>query len=326
MKKREKILTLEEIKQKMLDTTASLWSHSTPLLSLIRFTDGPKLTPLSPEPYNQIFLVFLLDVANYHYEIVLDWIGDLKKKYRNLPWTPILAIQPNYLFVRNPKFIERLNLHPVFQSSPVFLDSTGEWFEFFKAQNSSTVLMIEKGITVVSERLFPNLSQQSKTIETLFQKILRNEDPGLPLLLAQMHSSKRPADTKIYQSSDYILSGQWISAGQAVVSEDSNATLSISIQTTHLRLIASPHPNARENTKFQLFLDNDPLPPNFFGTHVKPGEKNIAQSEINRAIGITELIRSDQPVQGTLKLKFMNAVENPMLIYGFHAGAILDSV
>ena len=101
----------------------------------------------------------------------------------------------------------------------------------------------------------------------------------------------------------------------SIATDDSQASVSFKFSGNKVRLIATTHPKAREATKVQIFLNDQPLPANVSGEHIHMNDKGQAVMEINRNAGVYELIDSETPLSGTLKVKIVNGVENPVIIY-----------
>ena len=82
-----------------------------------------------------------------------------------------------------------------------------------------------------------------------------------------------------------------------------------------MRLIAASHPLSRESSIINVFLDGAPLLSSLHGTPLRMNDKGFAVMEIAHHTGVYELINSDTAIKGTILIKFMNAVENPVIIY-----------
>ncbi len=317
MKRKEKVLTLEEIKEKLVQNQTPNWIHSAPLFGYVPGPEGIKILPLTSLVEKGIVVLFLVDVADYTFELVMDSIERLKSIYAGLPWIPTIAIEHKYIFLRNPKFFDRYRHSKVFASIPIYYDHQGEWFERYKAEKEPKIVILHQGNEILNIPLSSDMAAQMMKAELQFQEALRIDDQGLPLLDVALSSYKRPQDKRILPARELILDGNWVQASDSVMSEDSNASLSFHFEGSHLRLVAVTHPNARENARFTVSFNDEPLPSAHYGPGTRLGDKGNAISEINRVSGITEIVRSSLELKGTIKLKFLNAVENPVIIYGF---------
>jgi hypothetical protein len=172
------------------------------------------------------------------------------------------------------------------------------------------------GETLYKTSFQNNFSEQFYETELKFQEILRANNPGLPLFAVETKPLTLPTDRESKSYSDFMLEGYWTRAGDAITTEDANAKISFPFQGTYLRLIAITHPKAREGAKAQIFLNDTPLAQKLYGTHVHPGDRGQSILEVNKHTGVYEIIRSDEMIQGTISIKFLNTLENPVVVYG----------
>jgi hypothetical protein len=127
---------------------------------------------------------------------------------------------------------------------------------------------------------------------------------------------KKPVDHRALSARDLLLAGNWMQANDSVVTEDSTAGLSFNFEGSHLRIVAITHPNARETARLTVSFNDEPLPSAHYGANTRLGDKGTAISEINRTSGLYELVSSSLTLKGKITLRFMNAVENPVILYG----------
>ena len=316
MKRKEKVLTLEEIKEKIIQASATSWLHSPPLFGLLPTPEGSRMLPLSPTVDGKIQLLFLLDIADYHFDLVLDMIDHLKRDYRGLPWQPLIALEQKYLFLRNPRFFDRFRHSKNFGTIPLYFDAQGEWFERFGARDGSKMVILHNTNEVLNLPLLPNFSAQIQKMELQLHEVLRLEDPGLPLLDTDAHPPKKPLDKRSIPARELLLAGNWMQGNDSIVTEDSTAGLSFNFEGSHLRIVAITHPNARETARLTVSFNDEPLPSAHYGANTRLGDKGTAISEINRTSGLYELVSSSLTLKGKITLRFMNAVENPVILYG----------
>jgi len=318
MKRKEKVLTLEEIKARLIQQSAGNWLHSEPHFSLISTPEGIQVLPLSKTAESQILVVFLIDLTHYSAEGVLSTLDRFTQEYKGLPWSPVLVIEQKYLFLKDHHFFDRFRHHKSFANTPVFLDGAGDWFEHFKVEIGS-VIVLNRGREVFKESLAIDFESKISKMEQLLQDGLRVEDPGLPLFEVSEHAFDQGCDLKITEAGELALTGTWASTPGSVVTEDSNAQLSFHFEGTHLRLVGISHPNSREPTRFVITLNQEPLPSSHYGSATRLGEKGSSVSEVGKSHGVYELISSTNPLRGEIRIKFLNAVENPVILYGFRA-------
>jgi hypothetical protein len=313
-RRKERPLTLEEIKEKLIQAAGENWLHGEPLCGYTSLIDGGKIIPLSPKVEKSILVLFLLDAGDYTSDRALEALMRWQERYRKLPWTPIIAFRSKYLFQKVPRFFDRFRHIASFQALPLVIDPQDEWFQYFEAKGPTLVFSYE-GNTLFNEALLPDFAEQIENAERKLQENLHVRDPGLPMLEVEPIQVSLPIDTDRKLCTEIAQSGYWSAAGNAIASDDTNAKLSIPFSGTHLRLIAITHPQARENTKALIFLDDVPLNASVHGGNVHPGDRNQSVFEINKYSGVYELVKSDRKISGTITIKFLNAHENPVMIY-----------
>ncbi len=318
MKRKEKPLTIEEIKAKLTQQNLSNWIHSEPKLSLLPTPEGIKILPLSSSAENELLLLFLVDLTHYSSELVLESIDRLHQEYKALPWKPILVIEPKYLFLKDTRFFDRFRSFKTFASTSMFLDTKGEWFEHFNA-GDGLILLLHRGVEILRVPLVPGVSGPISKVERALQDGLRLEDPGLPLFRVQPQNFSKSPDLRITSPLELSTTGAWITSPGSIMSEDSNAQLGFYFEGSNLRLVGTSHPNSREATRFVITLNQEPIPTAHYGSSTKLGEKGTSISEVSKSQGVYELISSTTPLRGDIRIRFLNAVENPVIIYGFRA-------
>ncbi|MBU6154509.1 MAG: hypothetical protein KGP28_09435 [Bdellovibrionales bacterium] len=316
MKRKEKPLTIEEIKTKLTLENAGNWIHSEPHFSLISTPEGIRILPLSSKAETEILLLFFVDLTRYSSETVLEAIDRLHQEYKGLPWRPVLIIEPKYLFLRDSLFFDRFRSFKSFASTAILLDTKGEWFEHFNA-SEGRILLLHRGMEILQTPILPEVSNQLSKIEHALQDGLRLEDPGLPLYRVRPQNFTHVPDLQVITPRELTTTGTWATTPTSIVSEDSNAQVSFYFEGTRLRFVANSHPNSREHTRFILTLNQEPLASSHYGSNTKLGEKGSSVSEIGKSHGIYELISSTTPLRGEIRINFLNAVENPVIVYGF---------
>jgi hypothetical protein len=318
MKKKERAPTIEELKERLKIANAPLWQHSEPLFSIVTSPEGLKLFPLHESCEQSTLLVLLLDLTDYTSEAAQEILEEWASEYRGLPWKTVIIYQNNYLFMKSTgKFTEQLKASEVLNASALLVDPQGEWFEYFQAGGKPSILLLHRGNVLHRESLDGDFDSKIEAFESRFQEVLRLEDPGLSLFEVSRKTTQKPRDRKIISTSEFIQGGNWIQAAGSIMTEDSTGTLQFNFQGNQLRMIATLHPQARANCRFQVLLNNEPIKPQMYGKNVHQGDKGSAVSEVNKASGVFELVDSDNEVKGMITIKFQNALENPVIIYSF---------
>ena len=319
MRRKEKVLTIEEVKAKIIDQSTEKWLHSEPLLGIAAFSDGLKMIPLHSISEQGTLLLFMIDLGDYNVELVLEVLAQWMNEYKGLPWKPVIVFQPKYLFLKSSKFLDRFRSHQVFNSIPIFTDPLGEWFDYFGNSKESGLVIFHQGNVVFKENFGNQFHAKMKAAEKQFQDILRVDDPGLPLFEITDTITKKKPDLKKIELENLIQGGTWIQANDSLVTEDSNASLQFQFEGQCLRLLAITHPQARENTRFLIYLNDEPLSSVHYGKSTHQGDRGSAFSEINKSSGIFELIDADTPIKGKVTLKFLNTLQNPVIIYSLRS-------
>ncbi len=317
-KRKEKPLTPEEIKAKMIQQSSPQWAHSPPLLGLAGTPEGSAFIPLAPEAEKGTLLLFLLDWGDYLADGVLEILSGLLDEYAGLPWTPVIAYQPNTLYLKNTKFFDRYRNHPNFNTIPLFTDPTGDWFDLLRAEGGPVMAIVHQGIVVFKESMKSAPIQVILRAEQKLQEILRVEDPGLPLFGVRERTLKKRLGRGIISPDAFTLNGNWIRGAGSVMTEDSSATLSFQFEGEHLRLLAALHPMARDPCRFTVSLNDEHLVGVHYGPNTHQGDRGSAFVEIGRTQGIYEIIEAESALKGKITFKFLNAVENPVVLYSLH--------
>ena len=314
LRRKERPPTLEEIKEKLLEGTGESWLHSDPLCGFTPLIDNGRILPLTAKIENSVVVLFFLDPADFVTERSLEILGHWIERYRKLHWTPILAFRAKYLFLKNPRFFEAFRQFSFFPTLPIFIDEQNSWFNFVKAEGP-TLAFLQNGNIVFSTALLPDFANHLTAAEEKLQECLRTTNPGLPLLEVAQTVITKTVDQQTVVANDIGHAGYWTNSGNSITSDDPNAKLTIPFSGKHLRLIAIGHPQARESTKAQVFLDEIPLPAILRGAQVHAGDRGHSVFEINKHTGIYEIVRADALIKGTISVKFLNTLENPVVIY-----------
>ncbi len=314
-KRKEKPLTLEEIKAKMIQQSEESWTHSTPLIGLAASNDGPVWLPLDPSAAEGTLLLVMLEFGDYLSDAILGLISDMMDEYSKLPWRPVIAYQPTTLFLKQQKFFDRYRNQSNFHLIPVFSDQAGDWFDTLKTNGAPTLAILHQGIVVFKEPFGQDPIRTLLQAEEQLHQILRVEDPGLPLFRVTPRATKKTLEKGSIPIDSFTLGGNWIRGANTVMTEDSSATLSFQFEGEHLRLLANLHPQARDPSRFSIYFNDEPLASAHFGPNTYQGDRGNPTVELNRTQGVYEIIDAETPLRGKITFKFLNAVENPVILY-----------
>lgn len=314
-KRKEKPLTLEEIKAKMIAQSESSWRHSPPLIGLAASSDGPVWLPLDPSAAEGTLLFLMLELGDHLSDALLETVSDMIDRYSRLPWRPVIAYQPKTLFLKQAKFFERYRTQSHFHLIPLYSDDTGDWFDTLQTNGSPTLAILHQGIVVFKEAFGKDPLLTLLHAESKLQQILRVEDPGLPLFDVTRRETQKTLEKGAIALESLTLNGNWIRGANTVMTEDSAASLSFQFEGEHLRLLANLHPQARDPAKFSIYFNDEPLASAHYGPHTYQGDRGNPTVELNQSQGVYEIIDAERPLRGRITLKFLNAVENPVILY-----------
>jgi hypothetical protein len=315
LRKKEKVLSPAEIKEKIKKDSASHWMHSEPLFGIYSFPEGPRLLAVSDNAEHEVLLVFLLDAADYVTDRILDALALWKDRYRKLNWKPVLVFQQKYQFLKNAKFYERYKASPVFHTIPIYLDPFGELFEKYGSQKEPVALFLNRGEMAYSTPMMIDFPDKLLEIEAQLHRNLRQQDDGLPLPLLYRYDITAPIDQRQVKASEMTQTGNWIDGRTSLITDDPHAVLSFGFEGKSLRLIATLHPQARENAKIYITLDDQPLNHTLHSPLIHENDKGQSVLEINRNTGIYEILHSNQPIRGIVKFHFHLVIETPVIFY-----------
>jgi len=304
-KKREKEITPEQLREKYRKDYGPFWHHSEVLF-------GANLYPVSETFNNEITIIFLLDAGDFSTERVMETVQNWTVKYAKLPWVPVFAFQQKYAFMKNAKFMERYKNHKL------FIDVFGDLFERFGSGSEPVAVLLKNGQMSTSMPLLPKLSEQLFNLENELQKLLRVDDPGLPLPIAERWSKKdSPMEQKIVTPAEVTTSGEW-NGNEAMLFTDSNHTsISIPFKGRHLRMVGMAHPNALESVKASVTFNDKSLYNGIQGPFIHDDNAGNSMLEINKVVGNYDLIESDHEITGIVKINFLNVYDIGMIFYGF---------
>ena len=179
-------------------------------------------------------------------------------------------------------------------------------------------MIFKNGEFVSSFPLLPDLNEKFFTFEIEFQKILRINDDGLPLPIAEkMGAGTSPVAQEIVTPDLVSTFGKWEGGSTLLLTEQNDSIISIPFRGRFLRLLAMAHPNAHDPIKVAITFNEKALPNNFHTALVRDDKKGNTVFDLNKTIGIYDLIQSDREIVGIIKLNFINAFDNGAVFYGF---------
>ena len=320
LRKKERPLTPDELKEKLRKDTVERWLHSEPLFGLAPSPTGLQFFPLSVHAEKEIIILFLLDAGDFSTDRVLDVLDLWRTRYKKLPWKAVVAFQQKYIFLKNPQFFSRFRSHPCFSTLPMYSDPFGELFEKYGSSKEPVVAVFNQGNLVSSMPLNENFAQKALDLEVQLQQTLRQEDLGLPLPLLYPYTITVPVDLKSILPEEMTRSGYWVDSKTSLVTDDPNSTLSCTFEGKALRMITTLHPSARENCRIHVTLDGGPIRSQVKGEDIGAEEKGMSTMEIDRNSGIFEIIKSTDTVRGIIKFHFTSVIENPVIFYEMRIG------
>ena len=304
-KKREKEVTPEQMREKYRKEYSQFWMNSEVMF-------GANLFPVSPGFANEITVVFLLDAGDFTTERVCETMQAWNIKYAKLPWTPVIAFQQKYAFMKNAKFTDRYRNHRV------FLDVFGDLFERFGSGSEPVAVLLRKGELIGSYPLLPEIGSTLSQLEGELQKCLRIDDPGLPLPVPEKWVKKGgPVNQNTIPAGSVTTFGEWTASETMLFTENNNTSISIPFKGKHLRMVAMAHPNALESVKASITYNEKSLYNGIQGPLVHDDNVGASIFEINKVIGTYDLIQSEHELTGIVKITFTNVFDVGVIFYGF---------
>ena len=305
IKKKERVLTPDEFKAKQKRDYEYFWINSNVIF-------GANLYPVDDHFTKQVSILFLLDPADFTTERAVDLIQNWKIKYDKLQWDAILVFQQKYAFMKNPKFFDR------FKNQKIFIDTFGELFERFGSKKEPVSVVLKNGEFISSMPLLPNFLDMSYQLEQQLQSTLRMEDPGLPLSKSEKWSKKNvPMEQQNITPDQVTTFGEWNGTANLLMTEKNNSVLSIPFKGKFLRLVAMAHPTSRDPIKVSITFNEKPLATSIQTSVVHEDNSGVTSIELNKNNGIYDLIQSDTPLTGVVKLTFINTYDNGAIFYEF---------
>jgi len=303
LRKKERVLTPEEFKAKQKRDYAPFWFNSEVIF-------GANLYPVSESFTKQVTVLFLLDVADYTTERVIELLHYWEEKYTKLHWQGIIVFEQKYAFLKNPKFFDR------YKGQKIFLDTFGELFQRFGSLKEPVAVILKNGELVSSLPLLPNFSDTALDVENLLQSTLRIQDPGLPLPSAEKLTPNSATTQQTVTPEGVSTFGEWNGSKNLLITEKNGSIIAVPFKGKRLRLIAMAHPNARDSIKVSIMFNEKPLS-NALQNSLIHDFSGMTTFDINKVTGIYDLIESENEITGIIKLTFLNAFESGAVFYEF---------
>lgn len=312
LRRREKPLSPEELKDKILKEYSESWMHSEPHFG---FSSDGSIFPLSNLFQSEICLLFLLDAGDYITDRAYEFMQQLKSRYPRLPWIPMIAFSYKYSFLKNTKFLDRFKHFPIFHTTPLFIDKHMNLDRLHKIDKLPTVVFFNRAHDIKRISLAGNFEEAITECEKTLQIALRMYDIGLPLPNVPNFHAHGPVDMARTTLKDIVKDGNWVGFEGTIVTDDPKATIDTYFEGKQLRLISTLHPQARDASKLHVTMNDKPVPQNICGNNLKIDDKGHTVVEINRNNGVYELISSATPIKGKIRIHFVSVIENPVVFY-----------
>lgn len=320
-KKKQHVVTVEELRLMIKHDKASYWQHSAPLFGIVKTQGGLAFLPVDPIVEGKIILLFVLDPADFMAERAFELAELFRSRYKDLPWLTAFVFDQKYIFTGNPQFWDRFKKTPSFGHSPVYYDSNSEFSDWAKVEKFPKALFIKDGEVLQEFTLDGDAQKTFLTMEASFQEFLRKDDPGLPLPLLYEYELEAPVDVKKVVLEDIDLKGNWVTGASTAMTEDYNAVMIIPFEGTHLRMIASLHTTAREAaSRITVTFNDKPIMLPFVGSDITTDSNGATTFEVSRVQGIYDLFHSSEVVKGVFQLHLKNAVNSPVIYWGLRFG------
>lgn len=320
-KKREQVMSIEEMRIKVKNEKIAYWHHSPVLFGIVKTSHGLQFIPVVPHFENTAYLLFFLHPSDLLAKSIIEFIDTLEGRYKNLPWKPVIIFSQHLSYEKNPVFFEPFKHLKIYQKIPVYLDYFNEFLEWAKVGQQSKLILFAHGVREEEIEFNKKVPEQLLNVERALQSHLRAHDPGLPLPLLYEYSMEGAYDVVKLAPQEVTKNGRWVGPTNfALETEDPSAQIIIPFDGRTLRVLASLHTQARDDSKVYITLDDRPLAQSLLGKHTSTDSQGTSLFEIDRTTGAFDVLSSEEPVQGIIKLEFKNAAVNPICFYGLRLG------
>ena len=176
-KKKEKELTLEQALQLAKKDLAPFWLGSSPLFTAFEQDGAVKLFPLDEKLFRGRWIFFFLDATSFTFEETITIIENYRGQYESLGVQFLCIFQPPYQPLADPKTLELL-LEETNLRRPWVIDHDGFIHKVYEVGRLPAAIFSEDRKVLVRSDSLETLPQ----FENELQRLLRKDDPGLPLL------------------------------------------------------------------------------------------------------------------------------------------------
>lgn len=320
-KKRERTMSIEEMRVKVKSERTAYWHHSAPLFGLIKSPQGFQFVPVAPDFESKVYLLFFLDPSDIITRTIFELMEHFGTRYKSLPWKAVMIFHQNLPYTKNPNFWESYKRLPGYSATPIFFDYFNEFQAWIKAGTRPKLFWFNRGKLVEQEEITENPLAQILNIEQKLQNFLRETDRGLPLPLLYEYDMEGQYDKVRLTPGETTRTGHWSgNPNLAISTEDQSATMTVPFEGRTLRFLANLHTQAREDSRVIVTLNDRPLTQGIAGKHVTLDPHGGSIIEVDRITGTFDIIQAKETVKGIVKLEFKFAAVNPIFCYGLRLG------
>ncbi len=310
-KKKDRALTEDEIKAKLRLDLETQWINSTPKVGVYGVQDS-KIYILKPEIEPLFLMILAADPADFAIDATVHAFKSWEKRYYGLRWSAFWLIENKYPFLKNPKIFEKFPY-------PIFLEAKPDLNKLLR-KDGTAVLSTHFHGTWTHHKLSEPLAQILSKVEYDLQIALRKNDEGLPLPEISDPEIQGHQNGNVIYPKDLLLEGDWKTLPEWVETADPKASLKLQMNGKLLRLTSSLTVKAFDSCKVRITLNGERIPDHSLGAQVKTTEEFTSEFSIHRGAGVYNLIQAQESIQGEVRLEFLTAEHNPVIIHDIRVG------
>jgi hypothetical protein len=347
-KQKEKELTLEEALELARKELAPQWHLSKPLLAGVRVGEKVNVVPLEEEFSKKDWIILFCDPTDFSGEAAILFFKDLVRRYQGFGLSPLVVARAPYEYLKDRdqfvKLIDTIGLTYAYVVDHEDLIATG-----FRVEEWPAVVVWKQNIL--------RLKQLGKTwfggLELEIQKILREDDLGLPLWLpfgkdqltyldagrlelgskagtdlpkpdfqpnakGVLEAKYLPTDLPGHSPFGHIaLNGVWQRNPDALFTEDPEAWIELDIPSSTLGVFAS-HLGKKDDTYATLELEvkERAVPDVFAGPHLIYNDEGRSILRVVRS-GFYKVLTKLPVNERRVRIRFPYANQTGCVLYGF---------
>lgn len=329
-KKKQIILTQEELVQLAKKEHAPFWVYTSPVVAAVGDATAGSLFPLDPKFNEKTWLFIRMDLtdpaSSKLFEIALEW----HKRYSLFPYSTLVIVHPRFEYYLRAKTVEEVLDH-YSSRIPTMIDHDLSFARLTGAKFSSHISIVQKASIVQSISLEKINLQNVQAVERELQKSLRLTDPGLslplvyepedPLFFRTPFSSVDITEVEKVKAMGLNLVGKWEISGQKIATQDSTASLTFNIpkSSSPLSMLVCAEPTDPKSLGASFIAEVNGTAPSdtMLGAECRYDEVQNAICAFKQAGSFFVLKNLQSGRHDTVTLKVPLAGNKPIAIYGF---------